>query len=366
MDNAESLVKSIVIPHPAFKKGQSVLKKHIEMARERLAWKAAHPKAKANDAPDIVLVTGDAGTGKTFLMDQAAIDLEEFETTDGWIIEGPYSKLPPYPTPITMLERMLWEFHTEEKSRRSEEYLSHRVTTLINECKTVVFFIDEIQTLVDRRTSKVWQHSTDVMKDLSDQTWCLYVLSGLPRLKAATKQNKQFDTRIRARIKLPRFSWNDPESKREFLGCLEGFYAGLHEHAEVPRFYEGEWGFRFYCATGGRMRLVSNLLIELLSAQGKKKKLDLKDFKEAYETFADTDTLPTLSCGPFDENFMKLGKEEVLSAAAKIGSEPEEGEVPQPSENVGVESGSRVRSTKGSQPQSAARYKPGKRTGRKS
>jgi predicted GTPase len=65
MDDAKSLVKSVVTPHTAFDRGLSSLQRHIATSKKRLAWKAQHPEAAMNDSPDLILVTGDSDTGKS-------------------------------------------------------------------------------------------------------------------------------------------------------------------------------------------------------------------------------------------------------------------------------------------------------------
>lgn len=326
MDDAESLVKSIVIPHTAFDKGLKTLERHINAAKKRVAWRAVHPEAKFNDSPDIVLLMGDSGTGKTFLLDQATRALRDIDTDKGWIIQHSYTKMPPKPSPITMLERMLPSYKTGESRRRSEAYLSHRVTTLITECQTVVVTIDELQHLVDRRTAKVWEHTSDVVKDLGEQTWCLYILAGLPRACGVIEQSDQLRTRVRAHIELPRFSWKDPESRAEFNGCLEGFYEGIRKDAHIPALHENEWPFRIYCATGGLMRLLANFLIELLSVHGEKKSIDLAEFADAYKAFCYSGKRPIARCSPFDKDFLSTADDEVLAAVETIGREPTEQE----------------------------------------
>jgi type II secretory pathway predicted ATPase ExeA len=320
MNNPESLVKSILVHHAAFAKGEAILKRHIESAGKRLEWRKTHD-VDMNDSPDIILVIGDSGTGKSFLLQHAAVELRNFHTQEGWIIQAPYVKMPPKPSPITMLERILNEYHAEESQRRSEQYLLHRVTTLIRECETVAVFIDEVQHLVDRRTARAWEHTSDVVKDLSEQTWCLYVLSGLPRSAAVIYQNEQLMTRTRATIELPRFSWEDIRSREQFIGCLKEFHGHINKYARIPAIHEGHWPLRIYCATGGLMRLISNLLIEVLTVSEENRAIGLATFDQAHKMSQLLETNLPRASDPFHKDFMSSPAEQALAAASKIGRE---------------------------------------------
>jgi Bacterial TniB protein len=320
MNNPEALVKSILVRHEAFAAGEAILQRHIEAARKRIEWRKTH-HADMNDSPDVILITGDSGTGKSFLLQHAARGLKNFHTQEGWIVQGPYVKMPPKPSPITMLERILNEYHTEELQRRSEQYLLHRVTTLIRECETVAVFIDEVQHLVDRRTARAWGHTSDVVKDLSEQTWCLYVLAGLPRSAAVVDQNEQLDTRTRARIELPRFSWEDTRSRGQFIGCLKKFHDNINKYAHLPAIYEGNWPFRIYCATGGLMRLISNLLIEVLTVSEGSRAIGLATFDQAYKISQLGEANRPRETDPFHNDFMSSPAEQALAAAGKVGRE---------------------------------------------
>jgi hypothetical protein len=164
------------------------------------------------------------------------------------------------------------------------------------------------------------------VKDLSEQTWALYVLSGLPDGAAVIEQSPQLLTRVRGRISLPHFSWADKDSRAEFEGCLDGFYAAISKHAKIPEIQTSEWAFRIYCATGGLMRLLSNFLIELLAKHGEKKRIELSDFADAYKTFSYPNKGRTAILDPFDKDFMKIADSTVLAAVARIGLDVSEDE----------------------------------------
>ena len=91
----------------------------------------------------------------------------------------------------------------------------------------------------------------------------------------------------------------------------------------MPDIYDHNWDFRLYCATGGTMRLLANLLEDVLSiAGGKDASLTLKDFEEAYEVFRFRPELKGHDLFPFAPDFLTLPRKRSLSIVEAIGTQP--------------------------------------------
>ncbi len=300
--------------HPAFVTGKDDLKRHLQ-----------HFRDDGRKFSRLVVIIGDSGTGKSFLISYFVENkFDKYREGDGLVVPAALTGLPAKPLPKAILEEILAVYEVDDTGRNTEGQLRRRVVRLMKECRTEILLIEDIQHLVDRRKAKLWEHTDDLFKKIHDDSKSLMILSGLPRCEAVIRQNEQLSTRVREYIYLPHFTWRIPESRGEFIDCLEAFEIQIKDHyPSFPAISSDQWNYRMFCVCNGLMRLLANFLIEVLSS-AKKGKLTLEDFEAAHAKFClksrDAKTLVT----PFSNNFLNFATEDVLCQVDEIGRAPEE------------------------------------------
>lgn len=312
MIDPESLIRRIVVHHPAFETGLDDLNRHLQLFRE-------------NRKSRLVVIIGDSGTGKSFLISVLIGNkFEKYREGKGLVVPAAITGLPAKPLPKAILEEILGAYEVEDTNRNTEGQLRRRVVRLMKECRTEIMLIEDVQHLVDRRKAKMWEHTDDLFKKIHDDGESLMILSGLPRCEAVIRQNEQLTTRVRGYIYLPHFTWRIPESRGEFLDCLEGFEAQIKKYyPSFPAISSDKWNYRMFCVCNGLMRLLANFLIEVLSS-AKKSKLTMEDFEAAHAKFCLKSKDANTSVTPFSPNFLNVPTADVLSLVEEIGRAPED------------------------------------------
>lgn len=326
---AVSAIGSTIARHPRFENGLKLLTRHLELAK---AQRKAH----------LIVITGESGTGKSFILDVLKKDVLErkppekelletkvlneqattFRLDDGLVVKASISRVPAKPTPKGLLEDGLRTYHVDDIARNTEGQFRHRLVTYINECETELFAIEEIQHITDQGSAKNCQHVDDLFKTIHDEIPCLMVLSGVcPGAEAVIAHNKQLVSRVRGYIRLPRFDWTTKTDREQFLRCLSTFRQEIEKAGRcLPDISSDDWAFRLYCTTGGILRLLANFLEEVMAISGDKEELQLADFANAYETFRFRPGLEHISFEPFGDDFLRLRKKAVLRQVALIKS----------------------------------------------
>lgn len=315
---AALVVGRIVAPHRYFAEGLTTLTRHLALVR-------------STGISHLLLLSGDTGAGKSFLLETFLVDTykevpEPVRTGEGIELKAAVPQMPPNPTPKGLYAEILRLYEiTDIKSNDTAADLKRRTIAALKECKTEILAIEEVQHLTDRTTLKTKHHVDDIFKVLHDSTPCLMVLSGLAdELEAVVASNKQLVTRVRGHIHLPRFDWNKKDHRAEFIFCLEQFKDQIEAAGQsFPDLNNTKlkFDFRLYCATGGIMRLLANLLEEVLSTAGGSSCLNLEDFENAYHTFRFRPELKGIELEPFSTGFLDTSQHKLLNVVKLIGSE---------------------------------------------
>ncbi len=306
MINPVTFLDDVLIPHKAFQAATD----RVEMFFQ---------SAQAMQEPVCFALLGPSGSGKSRVLDYVYQRHQPSRGPDGLHIPIIRVSVPSKPTIKGLGDLILKDIDKSDERRYTENELTRRIQVLMRNCGTVLLMLDEFQHFYDKHGHVVWHHVADWLKVLVDNVRCVLVVAGLPECSAVIEQNEQLARRFRAPIRLPRFSWQNDAERDEFIACLETFYEVISEHCGVPRFHEEPWAFRCYCATGGLIGYLKNLLSELLvhSVIQKKTKLDMEDFDIAL-----INEVAAKAWRPFCTDFELAETLDVLNVAAMIGLPP--------------------------------------------
>ena len=205
-------------------------------------------------------------------------------------------------------------------SRGSETDKLIRLQKFSEKLRVKVIIIDEFQHLV--RPSKFNQFDTaDGLKVLADQAKVNLVLAGLSYSIAIINSNPQLSGRARRPITLKRFNWVTPEDRSEFIAIIEGFTSALTP-LRFPNFGTEEWGFRWYCATGGLVGYVAKIFKEALdnAEENKTTFVTIEDLDIAHYSTFTKDSEQSATMRPFTVDFNPIPTAESMRMALEIGA----------------------------------------------
>jgi hypothetical protein len=307
--NPDTFLDDVLIPHKAF-----------QAATDRLEM--FFQSAQSMREPICFALLGPSGSGKSRVLETVYQRHQPSRGRDGLNIPIIRVSVPSKPTIKGLGDLILKEIDKNDDRKATENQLTRRIQVLMKNCGTGILMLDEFQHFYDKHSQVVWHHVADWLKVLVDSVRCVLVVAGLPECSAVIEQNEQLMRRFRAPIRLPRFSWQEDSERNEFIACLEAFHEVINDHFNVPRFYEDPWAFRCYCATGGLIGYLKNLLSELLvhSVVNNKKKLDLADFDIAYmNALYSANGCLENTLRPFCIDFQLVESVDVLNAARMVG-----------------------------------------------
>lgn len=309
---------NLVIEHTAFANA----KERIELFRAGIE--------RQQDAIVLALV-GPSGSGKSCLLDQIFDSEKPIETEEGVIHRHIRVTVPDEPTPKNLAEAILAKLDPNDRvSRYTKAQITTRIQTLLEECETRVIILEEFQHFYDSATEKVWERESDWLKNLVEVktakgTKRLLIVSGLEDSMKVILQNHQLRRRCKAAMVLPCFSMRNAKSAVEFVECVDWFLSVMSKHMKLPDVEEEHMHYRSYCATGGLMGHLKNLLSEVVLYAHKdgKKEVILEDFDEAFQRYlCVSPKLQALTYRPFSKDFPTTPTKEIIATAELIANPP--------------------------------------------
>lgn len=246
MDNHLPLVKRIIVPHAAYDAVNQQLDQLYHFAQ-------------LGSAGEGLAILGESRTGKSTLLEQFEEKHPAVRNQNGMHIEALRVSVPVAPTTRMLASEMLFAFHAPDWDQGNVRQMTRRLTVLIEKCGTRIVIIDEFNHFYDRGRNKIMFNVADWLKQLIEETHTTLVISGLPTCEMIISSNEQLAGRFLAPIHLPRFDWSDSYMREQFKGIISTFHQSLASLYQIPAFSE-DMAFRFYCATGGLIGYVGNLL----------------------------------------------------------------------------------------------------------
>jgi hypothetical protein len=212
--------------------------------------------------------------------------------------------------------------------RGSENEKTERLVVLLAKTETTMLIIDEFQHFYDKSSRKIQHHVSDWLKILVDRTEIALVVAGLPSCTAVISQNEQLSGRFSGAVMMPRFDWENPEQRIEFIGIMESFQEMLPDY-QFPALESEEMAFRFYCASGGLVGYIAKILRKAIwdAISQKRKVITLENLASAFaESVWQNPSLTVMN--PFSDKFESNASQYLLKLARGIGTAEAEDEIP--------------------------------------
>lgn len=214
------------------------------------------------DDPQVFVLLGESRSGKTRVLETIESENPSYRTPEGTIMPIVRIRVPKGATTNGVFSLILHAMGDRFTGRSTETDKLIRLLGFAEKLKVRVIVIDEFQHLV-RFNQRSEFDTADALKVLADVASVNLVVAGLSYARIVIDSNPQLAGRARNPITMKRFDWNDPDDRFEFIQVVSAFANELHP-LRFPDFNGEEWGFRWFCATGGLVGYVAKLFKETL------------------------------------------------------------------------------------------------------
>lgn len=313
MSGLKTIIEGLIIPHAAFVEAQQQLE---------LFFKYAAEKSEA----EALAILGESGTGKTSVLNLFADTYPRRRTASG--IECPILRatVPSAPTRKSLAQVLLAGIGAEDHEKGTLDEKTIRLKKLMDLTGARMVVIDEFQHFIDRNKRKIMSEVADWLKVLIDETCTTLVVAGLPTCKLVIDENQQLARRFSAAIELPRFSWQLPAQRKQFVGILSSFNNEVRQRYDIPDLHNEEMSSHFYGASGGLIAYLVKLLRQTLRTADavNTRTIRLADFANAYRRALWSRQWPQGTPAPFDPKFrLDKGVLQIVSTIGKpVEAEP--------------------------------------------
>ncbi|MGZ3239058.1 MAG: TniB family NTP-binding protein [Burkholderiaceae bacterium] len=300
-----SKLDDVLISHKAFDYAQNRLKRVAEFA-------------KRYTDPEVAILLGESRAGKTRLLEIIEQQWPPYRTDEQAFMPILRIKISRKPTVKGVITQLLHKLGDPLYEKRGTETIKTiALIGFLKKMKVRVIMLDEFQHFVSHR-GQIDFEVADLFKLLADEARVSIVLAGLPSARGVIDANEQLAGRALRPLYLPRFNWNLASSREEFKLILKGFSDAL-KPISTPDFNNDEWGFRWYCATGGMIGYISKIFREALNqaAIDKKTSITIEDLGRAH--FATVYVPNAVGVRPFDAGFAPIPTPEAMALAATVG-----------------------------------------------
>ncbi len=244
---------------------------------------SAHHYSNTNHCATGLLLFGLSGVGKTTILEFYKGHFPR--KAENGVIKIPVLSVsvPSGPTVKNLAQEILQELGDIAAHKGSSEEKTQRIYTYIQRCQVEVILIDEFHHFFFAKTSTVFRHISDWLKNLMDRTSVCLILSGLPESEIIIKSNAQLNRRLSGRVELTPFSYEDDEDFKEFRGLLRAYAEIMPIGSEMP-LHEANLARRFILACGGRLDFLRTILEEavFLSKKTNRSELTSEIFAAAF------------------------------------------------------------------------------------
>lgn len=308
----QNVIANTVVPHTAFEYAQSKIEQCFLYAK---------------DAPEPVClaIVGESRTGKSRAVEECASRHPSFRGPEGLTIPILRVRTPSKPTVKNLAEALLKGLSDPRSDAGTEHSKTIRVHALLKSTGVRMLVIDEFQHFCDRGTHKVMHHVADWLKVLVDEANVALVVEGLPTCLSVLRQNEQLAGRFLAPVQMPRFDWQDDESREEFLAIVAAFEESLRQYFDIPKLTSDEMGFRMFVGTGGLIGYMTKFLTHMVrnALDTNKRSISLDDLALAHKESVWLSDEEALIPSPFSRE-TKLAPTQDLLARVKLIGVPKE------------------------------------------
>lgn len=307
-----SVVKKTIVPHTAFQRG-----------RERLqeAWET-HQAGDVGGIP----ILAEARLGKSSLCNEFKQKYGKIRNADGLLVPVLCVRMPTAPTLKGLCEQILTGLEDPAAHRGTQSGLESRSRELSKKCGVKMLIIEEFHQVFNPTRGAHMYTFGEFLKNFSEESGALLVPVGLPHAEFALKHNEQLNGRLKAPIRLPRFNWNDADSKEEFIAILEAMRESIEQFFKIPQIESERIAFLFFCATGGIIGFVAKILDQAVKSAVLKgtTKITLDDLVCAHENCMDPNDFVVRGRSPFAKQFSPKADDVFMARVMRVGVRPEE------------------------------------------
>lgn len=307
----QSHVEQMLVNHTAFKNALNSLEQ-------------AYNSAPIVKDPLGIFMIGESRTGKSSVIEEFMNAHLPIRLEQG--VEMPIVKVlvPSKPSVKGLAAEILRALGDPLPDKGTEQVMTARLLLLLKTCKVRVLILDEGQHLVDKSSKyNLIHHVSDWLKNLMNQSKVIVVIAGLEYAQTILSQNEQLRGRFTNKIIMPRFDWQEDQSRCEFLGLLAGFNSYLNEQFSLPDISGQELALRFYLASGGLTGYVFNILRKTIwnVVDDGRTTIHFEDFDIGYQSMVGSEDQHQIS--PFSRIF-KLNDGQAFEKASTIGLRSDE------------------------------------------
>jgi type II secretory pathway predicted ATPase ExeA len=281
--NRREHVKRIVISHPMY----SFILSQIE---------EIHFNSKDSVDPDSLFLSGEAGVGKSTVLEAYADRFPKEIIDNTTVIPILYTKVPVGATPKSVASQLLYSLGDPAYDKGTEISQTSRLLHFIKRCKVELILIDEFQHLLDRETKHILNKASDWVKSFCDDAGVPIILCGYPESKKIFKHNEQLDRRFLNKEKMEAFQYYTKEEQIEFRVFLKSLDERL-PFVEKSSLAVKQLADKMYYASKGIPSHVKAVVLEATGLAAKSGS-DLIDENHLYDAF----NMIEISSRPFVTN----------------------------------------------------------------
>lgn len=308
MLHLKHIVEQTLIPHTAFQDSITRVNQCLDLI-------------DGTSEPICIAIVGESRTGKSRVVKTIVRQHPPERRPEGLKIPVLRVTVPSKPTVKGFASEILKALGDPCFDKGEEVRLKSRIQDLLTTTETKALVLEEFQHFQEKTSLKVWEHVTDWLKVLVDNSRVALVVAGLPTCLDVIYQNEQLAGRFLAPIKLPRFDWTLNQSREEFLGITTAFGEALSPHFDLPDLGQEEMGFRLYCASGGVIGYLTKLLKQAVwdAINRNSQSIRLSDFNAAYLRSIASEDEAASHARPFSSKFCASAAPDLIAAAKKVG-----------------------------------------------
>ncbi|MBM7070679.1 TniB family NTP-binding protein [Shewanella sp. 202IG2-18] len=204
--------------------------------------------------PKCMLLTGEAGVGKTYFIKQYVDSYPRYDISDDFgektIVPVLYCELPKAKHPKPVVSQLLYKLGDPLKGLKGDvRELTERLIHLLKETKTELIIVDEVQHAIETTNRNVIQEIGEWFKILINESRIPIVLVGVPWAQPVIDVNAQLRRRVRYHYELKNYTLKTFDEFQMFLQKIE-------ERLPVKIYttlWEVEMAFRLFAASNGNL-----------------------------------------------------------------------------------------------------------------
>lgn len=253
---------------------------HVQLIHQRLHQMMEYECG--SEEPEMLLIVGDTGVGKTRLLRRFCRDYPRVEQAEGTRLPILYLPVPAKCTLKGLPGAMLQAFGSPFWNKGNEEDRTYQARTLLKACGVRLMVLDEINHLVDRGQQRSHYLFADWIKQFSETVRLPVAMAGIPRAKVLFKVNEQLADRASEVITIAPFGVSEPAANN-IVSALKAFDGLLEGIDRVPLTSPGV-AQQFAFATAGRLRGIRRILVRSveLTAKMEKPRIDHSVLADAF------------------------------------------------------------------------------------